>query len=446
MLNMSSETPFSLEQTLWQIQHGSACVAVMGLGYVGLPLLEAFYQAGYSVLGFDPDLTKIEKLRAGQSYIQDVPTERLALMVQDADKVSFSDQPDALGRANVIMICVPTPLHKSKEPDLSYILSAARMIAAQLRPGQLIILESTTFPGTTDEILLPMFEATGLKLGEDFLLAFSPERIDPGNRQYQVQDIPKVVGGQTPGSTEAAAALYGKIINQIHRVSSPRVAETAKILENTFRSVNIALVNEFTNICRTLDVDVWEVIEAAATKPFGFMKFVPGPGIGGHCIPLDPHYLIWKSRLHGFEPRFMALADQINASMPRQIVQLVMEGLNEDGKALKGASVLVLGVSYKADVDDARESPAMQIIPLLQQKGAKVDYHDPFVAELGLENGRLESVELHPQTLKSYDLGLILTAHRQLDYPLLGAYLPLLIDTRNALRAYSGLQARVVYL
>ncbi|MEZ0374009.1 MAG: nucleotide sugar dehydrogenase, partial [Candidatus Sericytochromatia bacterium] len=299
-----------LDQTLERLRTREACIAVMGLGYVGLPLLEAFYQSGFAVLGFDPDPRKLAALRTGSSYIQDVPDAAVATMAHDA-RARFSAEEVELGSADAILICVPTPLHKSKEPDLSFILAAAEAIARQLRPGQLVILESTTYPGTTDEILLPMFEARGLRVGVDFMLAFSPERIDPGNRRYAVADIPKVVGGLTPRCSEAATALYGSIITTVHPVSSPRVAETAKILENTFRSVNIALVNEFASICRTLGVDVWEVIDAAATKPFGFMKFVPGPGIGGHCIPLDPHYLIWKSRLHGFEPRFMALADQI---------------------------------------------------------------------------------------------------------------------------------------
>lgn len=434
-----------LTQTLERIHTRQACIGVMGLGYVGLPLLSAFYQAGFAVLGFDPDPGKLQMLAAGRSYIQDVPDQAIASMAADS-RARFSAEKADLASADAILICVPTPLHKSKEPDLSYILAAAQAIGASLRPGQLVILESTTYPGTTDEILLPIFEAGGLKAGVDFMLAFSPERIDPGNRRFRVEDIPKVVGGFTPRCGEAAAALYGSIIAQIHPVSSPRVAETAKILENTFRSVNIALVNEFAVICRTLGVDVWEVIEAAATKPFGFMKFVPGPGIGGHCIPLDPHYLIWKSRVHGFEPRFMALADQINAGMPATVVQLVMEALNDDGKALKGARVLVLGVSYKSDVNDARESPAMHIIPMLQQKGARVAYHDPYVPSFALEDQpALNSQQLSAEALAGYDLGLILTAHSTVDYALLGARLPLLVDTRNILRQVP-VKARVVYL
>lgn len=434
-----------LAQTLERIHTRQACIGVMGLGYVGLPLLSAFYQAGFAVLGFDPDPSKLQALAAGRSYIQDVPDQAIAPMAADI-RARFSAEKADLASADAILICVPTPLHKSKEPDLSYILAAAQAIGDSLRPGQLVILESTTYPGTTDEILLPIFEANGLKAGVDFMLAFSPERIDPGNRRFRVEDIPKVVGGLTPRCGEAAAALYGSIIAQIHAVSSPRVAETAKILENTFRSVNIALVNEFAVICRTLGVDVWEVIEAAATKPFGFMKFVPGPGIGGHCIPLDPHYLIWKSRVHGFEPRFMALADQINAGMPATVVQLVMEALNDDGKALRGARVLVLGVSYKSDVNDARESPAMHIIPMLQQKGALVAYHDPYVPRFALEDQpALDSQQLSAEALADYDLGLILTAHSSVDYALLGARLPLLVDTRNILRQVP-VQARVVYL
>lgn len=441
--NDSLAYPPALQPTFEGLLTRKARVAVMGLGYVGLPLLVAFQQAGFGVLGFDPDERKLTALRAGSSYIQDVPDAAIQAMNQAS--AVFSAAETELVTADVILICVPTPLHKSKEPDLSYILSAARAIARVLRPGQLVVLESTTYPGTTDEILQPMFEAGGLKAGTDFMLAFSPERIDPGNRRFQVGDIPKVVGGLTPACTEAAALLYGSIIQKVHRVSSPRVAETTKILENTFRSVNIALVNEFAVLCRTLDVDVWEVVEAAATKPFGFMKFLPGPGIGGHCIPLDPHYLIWKARMHGFEPRFMALADQINAAMPATVVQLVMDALNQDGKALRGARVLVLGVAYKADIDDARESPALHIIPMLEQKGAVVSYHDPQVAELWLDTRRLQSESLSPAGLAHYDLGLILTAHAQIDYVLLGEHLPLLVDTRNCLR-HLTLRSRVVYL
>lgn len=440
----------ALNKTIQQIEAKQACIAIMGMGYVGLPLLSAFYQAGYSVIGFDPNQSKIDTLVKGQSYIQDVPDSQIQTMLQcsDSQSVLFTHQASDISEADVIIICVPTPLHKSKEPDLSFILSAAEMIAKQIRAGQLIILESTTYPGTTDEILLPMFRHSGLNPGKDFLLAFSPERIDPGNRAFQVTDIPKVVGGITELCTQTACRLYQSVMPQVHPVSSPRVAETAKILENTFRSVNIALVNEFASICRTLDVDVWEVIEAAATKPFGFMKFLPGPGIGGHCIPLDPHYLIWKSRLHGFEPRFMALADQINSNMPKVVVQLLMDALNDVGKALKGSKILVLGVSYKADVDDARESPAIQIIPLLIQKGADASYHDPFVPVFDLDDTQLSSLELTAESLADFDAALVLTAHQAVDYALVSRCVPLILDTRNVMRqvADEHQTARIVYL
>lgn len=430
---------------LQSLKDRQATIAVMGLGYVGLPLLGAFFTAGYRVLGLDADAAKIARLQRGESYIQDVSAEQVQALVA-SERARFSDKMAGLANADVIVICVPTPLHKSKEPNLSFILQAAESIREHLRPGQLIVLESTTYPGTTDEILRPIFEASGLQLARDFLLAFSPERIDPGNPHFRVENIPKVLGGMTPLCTQATSLLYEAIGLSVHPVSSPRVAETAKILENTFRSVNIALVNEFVSICQILGVDVWEVIEAAATKPFGFMKFLPGPGIGGHCIPLDPHYLIWKSRLHGFEPRFMALADQINASMPQLVVTRVMEALNEVGKALKGARILVLGVAYKANVSDSRESPAQQILPLLQQKGAQLSYHDPHVSRFALGKQSLTSRSLEPTFLIQQDLGLILTAHEQVDYDLLGAHLPLIVDTRNVMRKRAEVKAQVIYL
>lgn len=429
-----------LEEKLRQAQ---ATICVLGLGYVGLPLLTSFYEAGFAVLGFERDFAKIKALEQGQSYIQDVSSERVAAMVQD-ERAQFSGDPQALKSADVLIICVPTPLHKSKEPDLSYILGATELIAEHARPGQLVVLESTTYPGTTDEMLVPSFEAQGLQIGADFFLAFSPERIDPGNAQYQVQDIPKVVGGITANCTHLSTLLYGQVMSKVHAVSSARVAETAKILENTFRSVNIALVNEFSQICRTLKVDVWEVIEAAATKPFGYMRFVPGPGIGGHCIPLDPHYLIWKSRLHGFEPRFMALADQINTAMPQVVVNLIMESLNEDGKALKGARIFVMGVAYKADVNDARESPAQHIFPLLHHKGAQLSFYDPYVSEFAVDELRFSAHEPEAEFLQQQDLVLILTDHSQVDYTVIAEHAPLIVDTRNAMRSFS--QARVVFL
>jgi UDP-N-acetyl-D-glucosamine dehydrogenase len=412
-----------------KIEARQARVAVIGLGYVGLPLLVALSEQGFPVTGLDVDTQKITTLHSGRSYIQDIGDDAIARLVA-ASHTQLSSDFERLGEADAIVICVPTPLRKSKEPDLSYILAAAEAVTAHLRSGQLIILESTTYPGTTDEILLPMFSQTGLQLGEDFLLVFSPERIDPGNPQFSVANIPKVIGGMTPACTAAAMALYGSFLPHLHPVSSARVAETAKILENTFRSVNIALVNEFAGICRAIGIDVWEVIDAAATKPFGFMKFQPGPGIGGHCIPLDPHYLIWKSRLHGYEPQFMALADQINSAMPSKVVQLVGDVLNQAGKPIKGSRILLIGVAYKPDVNDLRESPALEIAELLHLKGAQLAYLDPYIPTFETAGVSVPTAA----ELGNFDCGLILTHHRQgVDYASLVAALPLVVDTRNAL-------------
>lgn len=433
-----------VSEFLESLTERSTRIGVIGLGYVGLPLLEAFSREGFAVTGIDVDARKIQALQAGKSYIQDIPDDFVARLNSLPGTV-FSSDFAHLKDADALIICVPTPLRKSKEPDISYILAAAEEIVKILRPGHLVILESTTYPGTTDEILLPMFEKTGHTVGQDFLLAFSPERIDPGNKQFQVAQIPKVVGGVTPACTEVAAALYKQVMGQVHSVSSARVAEAAKILENTFRSVNIALVNEFAGICRVLGVDVWEVIDAAATKPFGFMKFLPGPGIGGHCIPLDPHYLIWKSRLHGYEPRFMALAEQINSAMPREVLQLIMEALNDHSLPLKGSKVLVIGVAYKSDVDDMRESPALELIQLLWSKGALVDYFDPYIPQFELEGQTLRSVSF--ASLGDYACGVVITHHRQgVDYQALCNHLPLLVDTRNALRDCQPARARIVWL
>jgi UDP-N-acetyl-D-glucosamine dehydrogenase len=345
-----------------------------------------------------------------------------------------------LSKCDAIIICVPTPLRKTKEPDISYILAAAEQIQQNLRRGQLIVLESTTYPGTTDEVLLPMFTDGGLALDADFLLAFSPERVDPGNPQFQTHNIPKVVGGCTDDSTAAAAALYGAIVNHVHPVTSARVAEAAKLLENTFRAVNIGMANEMARLCYALGIDTWEVIRAAATKPFGFMPFYPGPGIGGHCIPLDPHYLSWKARQHGFDSRFIGLAEEVNSRMPEHVVQLVADGLNDEAQALKNARVLLLGVAYKKDIDDVRESPALSIIDRLRAKGADVRYHDPFVAEVRFDDAHtegsgapLQSVALTDEELKAADCVVIVTDHSQIDYRRVCELTKLIIDTRNAL-------------
>ncbi|HEX8853726.1 MAG TPA: nucleotide sugar dehydrogenase, partial [Pyrinomonadaceae bacterium] len=357
-----------------------------------------------------------------------------------ADRLRATTDFRYLKDCDAIIICVPTPLRKTKEPDVSYILAAAEQITKSLRRGQLIVLESTTYPGTTDEVLLPMFEEAGLHLDEDFLLAFSPERVDPGNPQFQTHNIPKVVGGCTQDSTDAAAMLYAQIVNDVHAVSSARVAEAAKLLENTFRAVNIGMANEMARLCYALDIDTWEVIRAAATKPFGFMPFYPGPGIGGHCIPLDPHYLSWKARQHGFDSRFIGLAEEVNSRMPEHVVQLVSDGLNDDRKALNGARLLVLGVAYKKDINDMRESPALSIIDLLRKKGADVRYHDPYVAEVRFDDAHtvgggdpLASVELTDEELRAADCLVIVTDHSGVDYRRVCQLSTLIVDTRNAL-------------
>jgi UDP-N-acetyl-D-glucosamine dehydrogenase len=421
------------------IKDQRATVGVIGLGYVGLPLATEFAGKGFKAIGFEVDEKKVEQINAGRSYIGDVSTQQVKTSV-DAGRLRATSDFDHLKECDAIIICVPTPLRKTKEPDVSFILAAAEEIKQRLRPGQLVILESTTYPGTTDEVLLPMLAETGLKLDEDFLLAFSPERVDPGNPEFQTHNIPKVVGGVTDDSTAAADALYSQIVNEVHSVTSARVAEAAKLLENTFRAVNIGMANEMARLCYALNIDTWEVIRAAATKPFGFMPFYPGPGIGGHCIPLDPHYLSWKARQHGFDSRFISLAEEVNSRMPEHVVQLVADGLNDDRKAMKGSRILVLGVAYKRDINDVRESPALSIIDRLRSKGCEVTYHDPFVRELRFDDSHtdssgapLSSVDLTDEEIRSTDCVLIVTNHSQIDYRRIIELAPLVVDTRNAL-------------
>jgi len=422
------------------IENRRARVAIIGLGYVGLPLATEFAGRGFQATGFEVDEKKVAEINAGRSYIGDVAAELIKQSV-DAGKLRATIDFSELTDCDAIIICVPTPLRKTKEPDVSFILAAAEEIKKHLRRGQLIILESTTYPGTTDEVLLPMMEETGLKLDEDFLIAFSPERVDPGNPQFKTHNIPKVVGGVTDDSTEAAAALYSQIVDDVHPVSSARVAEAAKLLENTFRAVNIGMANEMARLCYALNIDTWEVIRAAATKPFGFMPFYPGPGIGGHCIPLDPHYLSWKARQHGFDSRFIGLAEEVNSRMPEHVVQLVSDGLNDDRKAMNGARVLLLGVAYKKDIDDVRESPALSIIDRLRSKGCNVRYHDPFVAHLDFDDAHtagsgdpLNSVELTDEEIKASDCVVIVTNHSAVDYQRVVNLASLVVDTRNALK------------
>ena len=421
------------------ITNKQAHIGVIGLGYVGLPLLVEFTSHGFQGTGFEVDEAKANQINAGTSYIGDVPSRKVKEVV-DAKRLRATTDFSHLSECDAIIICVPTPLRKTKEPDVSYILAAAEQIAQRLRRGHLIILESTTYPGTTDEVLLPMFEEQGLKLDEDFLLAFSPERVDPGNPQFQTHNIPKVVGGVTEDSTTVAAHLYSQIVNDVHAVSSARVAEAAKLLENTFRAVNIGMANEMARLCYALNIDTWEVIRAAATKPFGFMAFYPGPGIGGHCIPLDPHYLSWKARQHGFDSRFISLAEEVNSRMPEHVVQLVADGLNDERKAMNGSNVLLLGVAYKKDINDVRESPALSIIDRLRAKGANVRYHDPFVAELRFDDAHTESsgdplssVSLTNEELQAADCVIIVTDHSDIDYKRICSLVPLIVDTRNAL-------------
>src|SRR5215210_5562619 len=421
------------------VEAKGARVGVIGLGYVGLPLAVEFARKGLRAVGFEVDARKAELINRGESYIGDVHSKALAEVVK-AERLHATTNFDELSACDAIIICVPTPLRKTKEPDISYILAAAGEITKRLRRGQLVILESTTYPGTTDEVLLPMFEEQGLKLDEDFLLAFSPERVDPGNPQFHTDNIPKVVGGCTDDSTEVAAALYGLIVKEVHAVSSARVAEAAKLLENTFRAVNIGMANEMARLCYALGIDTWEVIRAAATKPFGFMPFYPGPGIGGHCIPLDPHYLSWKARQHGFDSRFIGLAEEVNSRMPDHVVTLIADGLNDERKALKGSRVLLLGVAYKKDVNDVRESPALSVIDRLRAKGADVRYHDPYVAEVRFDDAHtqgsgepLQSVALTDAELQQSDCVVIVTDHSALDYRRVCELSRLVVDTRNAL-------------
>jgi UDP-N-acetyl-D-glucosamine dehydrogenase len=406
-------------------------IGVIGLGYVGLPLAVAFAQSGASVIGVDLDPARVDAIQARRSFVEDVPTGVLAELVERG-RLAATDDVARLADADAIVICVPTPLGKSKEPDISYIVAAADAVAGILRAGQLVVLESTTYPGTTQEVLLPRFEARGLEAGIDFFLAFSPERIDPGNQQFTLYDIPKVVGGLTPACRTLAAALYGRVSKEVVPVSSPETAEMVKLYENTFRSVNIALVNEFAIMCRRLRMSVWEVIRAASTKPFGFMPFYPGPGLGGHCLPSDPHYLSWKVRLEGYEPRFIAFADEINRRMPDYVVQLLADALNERERSIRGSNVLVLGVAYKANVGDTRDSPALEIVDTLLVKGARVEYHDPHVASLTVNGTRLGSVDWAAADLPARDAVLVLTAHAGYDWPTIVAASRLVIDTRNA--------------
>ncbi len=405
---------------------------IVGLGYVGLPLAVELANAGYRVLGFDVQQRVVDGLNARRSHVKDVSDAQLASAVA-AGRFSATTDMGRLAEPDAVSICVPTPLSKFKDPDVSYIVAATEAIKQRLRRGQAIILESTTYPGTTREILLPALESTGLRVGEDFFLAFSPERVDPGNPTYGTRNTPKVVGGITEDCSRVAAALYQPAIERLVPVSTTEAAELVKLLENTFRSVNIGLVNEMAIVCDKLGVDVWEVIEAAATKPFGFMKFLPGPGLGGHCIPIDPHYLAWKMRGLNYKTRFIDLAGELNTEMPLFWVRKLAEALNGEGKAVRGASVLVLGVAYKRDIDDLRESPALDIIRLLEGQGARVTYHDPHVPSFEEDGHEFRSVPLDPATVAAADCIMIVTDHSSIDYRTIRRNAKLVVDTRNAM-------------
>ena len=414
-----------------------ATVAVVGAGYVGLPLAVELASAGFTTYCLDVDRNRVDALRAGESYISDISPSRLRPLVS-SERLRPSDDFGALGLADSINICVPTPLRKTKDPDLSFVVAAVEQVAERLRQGQLVILESTTYPGTTEEVLRPRLEATGLQAGRDFFLAFSPERVDPGNATWHTANIPKVVGGVDPLSTELAATLYSQIVERVVPVSSSRVAEMVKLLENTFRAVNIGLVNELALMCHDLGLNVWEVIDAAATKPFGFMPFYPGPGLGGHCIPIDPFYLSWKARQSGFESRFIELAGHVNAHMPRFVVQRATDALNSVGKAVRGARIHLFGMAYKPDVSDARESPAIDVAMMLRARGALLGYSDPHVPHVPDHGLDLHAVDAGRALGDPLDLAIITTHHSSFDYAAIVERAPLVLDTRNALRGVTA--------
>ena len=422
-------------ELLKKIDSKQAKLGVIGLGYVGLPLAVEFARAGFSVIGYDVDAGKVAQLKAGRSYIPDVATEHLAEVVTSG-KFKATTDPRALAEADIIDICVPTPLRKTKDPDMSYVVQAVEATANILRKGQLIILESTTYPGTTVEVVQPALAARGFTPGVDFYLAFSPERVDPGNPHYQTRNIPKVVGGINEDSTMAAVRFYEQVMDTVVPVSSPSVAEMVKLLENTFRAVNIGLVNELALMCHRMNLDVWEVIDAAKTKPFGFMPFYPGPGLGGHCIPIDPFYLSWKARQYNFEARFIELAGSVNGAMPEFVVQRINDALNSKKKSPNGSKIHIIGVAYKRDVNDLRESPALEVLELLAHRGAIVSYTDPYVP--AFKHGSLDLKSVPEQDMhKGVDCGVIITDHKAFDYAAMVERFPLLVDTRNALKGVS---------
>ncbi len=423
-------------QILEKLNAKTARVGVVGLGYVGLPLAVEFAHAGFHVTGLDVDPRKTEKINAGESYIQDIPTAALKPLVE-AGKLDATTDFSVIRDLDTINICVPTPLSKAKDPDMTYVNSAVQSIAENFGPGKLVILESTTYPGTTEELVLPKLEQGGMKVGEDFFLCFSPERVDPGNKQFQTRNIPKVVGGHTDNCTEVGAAFYGHALDRVVPVSGTKVAEMVKLLENTFRMINIGLVNELAIMCGRMGINVWEVIDAAATKPFGFMPFYPGPGLGGHCIPIDPFYLSWKSKQSGIEARFIELAGYINGQMPHFVVDKIQNALNDHAKPLRGSKVHILGMAYKKDIDDVRESPGLDIMHLLVQRGAVVSYSDPFIPSLRLEGHTFESQDML-SSCTAADCVVVVTDHTSVDYAKAIEVSRLIVDTRNALKKFNS--------
>ncbi|MGH7263768.1 MAG: nucleotide sugar dehydrogenase [Candidatus Rokuibacteriota bacterium] len=426
-----------------RIRSHDARLAIVGQGYVGLPLAVEFARVGFRVTGLDTDLDRVGALNAGRSYIQDVASAELEDLLGQGRYAATGDA-GVLADSDAVIICVPTPLGKSKDPDISFVMAAAEQVAARLRPGQLVVLESTTYPGTTEELLLPLFEARGRRVGRDFHLAFSPERIDPGNRSFPVRAIPKIVGGVTPACRQLTALLYQQIVSRVVEVASPRVAELAKLYENVFRNVNIALANELALMCHRLGVSTRDVIDAAATKPFGFLPFYPGPGIGGHCIGIDPIYLAWKMRLSGYDSRFIQLADEINRAMPLRTVEMVAEALNRQRLSVNGARVLALGVAYKRDIGDMRESPALEVLARLRERGAVVSYADPHVPSVDAGDVVLKAVELTDRELVTADCVVILTDHSQVDYRHVVETARLVVDMRNATWGIPAPDGRVI--
>ena len=430
---------------LEKIESRSAVVSIIGLGYVGLPLAVAFAEGGLRVAGIDLDQQKVDAVNRGESYLQDVPSERVRAI---KDRLSASTNYDGLSKADAVVICVPTPLGKTRDPDMSYVLKAVGEIARHIHQDMLVVMESTSYPGTTEELILPRLQAAegkDLRVGKDFFLAFSPERVDPGNANWTIGNTPKVIGGVTPRCLEVAQALYRCAVDSLVPVSSTQVAEMTKLLENTFRAVNIGLVNELAMMCDRLGVDVWEVIEAASSKPFGFMPFYPGPGLGGHCIPVDPQYLAWKMRTLGYEPRFIQLATDINYGMPRYVLGKVADALVKRSKTIKGSKVLVMGVAYKSDVADTRESPAIDLLELLRDKGAEIAYHDPHVSVLHEDGLDLRSVDLSQEYLQSVDCVIIVTPHSDIDWGFVVKNSDLVVDTRNATKGLEDTE-RIVRL